>query len=291
MINLTEGINFIEAPDKARFPYCNCLLIEDDKRVLLDTSFGSANLQEVLKKPVDIIINTHFHEDHILNNYFFPNAEVWMHSADAEGARTLGSFRRYYGFDEFGGENLGQEFIDSIDLHACPVHRELQDGEFLNFGHVQLLVVHTPGHTPGHCSFYHEKTGILFSADIDLSSFGPWYCHRCSNIDDFIDSIERCIDLNPATIISSHKGIISDHIKARLQQYRDIIFSKEDQIIKALQTPQTIAQIASRHIFFKESLNIVPLYQWFEKMAVDQHLQRLLNHNQVNRDGEWFYLK
>lgn len=291
MINLAKGIKYIEAPDKARFPYCHCLLIEDDIRALLDTSCGADNLREVLKKPVDRIVNSHFHEDHILNNHFFPEAEVWMHSADAQGARTLDSFRSYYGFSAFGGENLGHEFIESIDLQASPVHREFQDGEIMNFGHVQLQVIHTPGHTPGHCSFYHEQTGLLFSADIDMSSFGPWYGHRCSNIDDFISSIERCIDLKPVIIISSHKGIIRDNIKTRLQQYRAVIFRKEDQIIKALQTPQTIEQIAARHIFYKENMSHIPLYQWFEKMAVDQHLQRLVKHNQADSNGEWFYLK
>jgi glyoxylase-like metal-dependent hydrolase (beta-lactamase superfamily II) len=96
-----------------------------------------------------------------------------MHSLDAPGARTLKTFLEYYGFAAFDGEQIGQDFIDSIDLHASPVHREFNDGEIIDFGHVKLQVVHTPGHTPGHCAFYEEKTGLLFSADIDLSGFGP----------------------------------------------------------------------------------------------------------------------
>lgn len=291
MINITEWIKFIEAPDKARFPYCNCLLIEDDQRALFDTSFGPENLQELLKTPVDIIVNTHFHEDHILNNHFFPEAKVWMHAHDAEGARSLDTFLQYYGFSEFGGEKLGQEFIDSIDLHASPVHREFEDGEILDFGHVKLRVIHTPGHTPGHCAFYEEKTEVLFSADIDLSSFGPWYAHRCSNIDDFILSIQKCLELKPRIIISSHKGIVTNDIQARLHSYLEIIYRKEDQIIKALQSPQTVLQLADRQIIYGENNPLTPLLRWFEKMAVDQHLQRLIKHNVVEQSGELFYLK
>jgi len=291
MVQITERIKFIEAPNQARFPYCNCLLIEDDKRALFDTSCGLENLQGLLKTPVDIIVNTHFHEDHILNNHCFPEAEIWMHTRDAEGARSLDAFLQYYGFAEFAGEKLGQEFIESINLHATPVHRELEDGEILDFGHVQLRVIHTPGHTPGHCAFYEEKTGVLFSADIDLSGFGPWYAHRCSNIDDFILSIQKCMELNPQIIISSHKGIVSDDIQARLHRYVEVIYHREEEIIKALRSPQTTQQLADRQIYYGTNSTQDPLLQWFEKMAVDQHLQRLIKHNVVGQSGDIFYLK
>jgi len=291
MVKLTERIKFIEAPNKARFPYCHCLLIEDDKRALLDTSFGQEHLQELLKTPVDIIVNTHFHEDHILNNYYFPDAEIWMHTQDAEGARSMDTFLQYYGFAEFNGQKLGQEFIDSIDLHASPVHREFEDGEILDFGHVQLRVIHTPGHTPGHCVFYEEKAGLLFSSDIDLSGFGPWYAHRCSNIDDFILSIKKCMELDPHIIVSSHKGIVTDDIQGRLQRYVEVIYRREDEIIKALQLPQTALQLADRQITYGENNNLTPLLKWFEIMSVDQHLQRLIKHNRVEQNGELYYLK
>jgi len=291
VVKITNRIKFIEAPNKARFPYCHCLLIDDDQRALIDTSFGLQNLQELLKTPVDIIINTHFHEDHILNNHYFPDAQVWMHALDAPGARSLDAFVEYYGFAEFGGEKLGQEFIDSIDLHASPVHRELVDGEILDFGHIKLRVVHTPGHTPGHCAFYEEKTGLLFSADIDLSGFGPWYAHRCSDIDDFIFSIKKCLELKPKIIVSSHKGIITDDISARLQRYKAAIYHKEDEIIKALQSPQPVDQLADRQIVYGANNTLTPLLKWFEKMAVGQHLQRLIKHNLVKQSEGIFYLK
>jgi len=291
VLKITDHINFIEAPNRGKFPYCHCLLIEDDQRALIDTSFGMENLQKLLKTPVDIIVNTHFHEDHIYNNNYFPEAQVWMHALDAPGARSMDTFMEYYGFAEFGGEKLGQEFVDSIDLQASPVHRELVDGELLDFGHVKLRVVHTPGHTPGHCAFYEEKTGLLFSADIDLSSFGGWYGHRCSNIDDFISSIKKCLELKPNIIVTSHKGIITDNIPARLQRYMEAIYHKEAQIIKALHSPQTIEQLAERQIIYGENNTLTPLLKWFENMSVFQHLQRLIKHNLVEQSEGIFYLK
>ncbi len=43
--------------------------------------------------------------------------------------------------------------------------RRLTDGERLSFGGLELKVLHTPGHTPGHCCFLLPDEGILFSGD------------------------------------------------------------------------------------------------------------------------------
>jgi glyoxylase-like metal-dependent hydrolase (beta-lactamase superfamily II) len=291
MVKLTDHIYFIEAPNKARFPYCHCLLIDDDQRVLMDTAFGDQNLAELMKTHIDIIVNTHFHEDHILCNYHFPQAEVWMHTLDAPGARTLETFLEYYGFADFGGDEIGQDFITGIDLHPSPVHRELKGGEVLDFGHTKMHVIHTPGHTPGHCMFYEEENGLLFAADIDLSSFGPWYAHRCSNIDDFITSIRKCAEFEIKTLVSSHKGIITDDIPARLKAYEEVIYRKEEAIIKALQVPATAEELAAKQIIYGEHNTLTGHLAWMEKMAVAQHLRRLVDHNLAAENAGCYYLK
>lgn len=290
MVKITEHIYFVEAPNKARFPYCHCLLIDDERRALMDTAFGDENLQELLPTGIDMIVNTHFHEDHILCNYHFPTAEVWMHTLDAPGARTLPAFLDYYGFADFGGDAIGQDFITGIDLHPTPVHREFEDGDIIDFGRTKMQVIHTPGHTPGHCAFYEEKSGLLFAADIDLSSFGPWYAHRCSDIDDFITSIRRCAEIDPKVIVSSHKGIITDDIQGRLKAYEEVIHRKEVEIITALAVPSTVEELAVQQIVYGASNTLSELLMWFEKMAVAQHLRRLVKHHQVAQDEGRYYL-
>lgn len=41
----------------------------------------------------------------------------------------------------------------------------LEHGQILDIAGVSLQVRHTPGHTPGHCCFYWEAEGSLFSGD------------------------------------------------------------------------------------------------------------------------------
>ena len=41
----------------------------------------------------------------------------------------------------------------------------LEDGQRLELAGLGLDVLHTPGHTPGHCCFWLEEAGLLFSGD------------------------------------------------------------------------------------------------------------------------------
>ena len=43
---------------------------------------------------------------------------------------------------------------------------ELKDGDELAVGTLCLRVLHTPGHTPGHVSFYEAREGVLFDGDV-----------------------------------------------------------------------------------------------------------------------------
>lgn len=289
-IPLDPNIFYVEAPGKGRFPYSHSLFITGDTNVLIDTSCGFENLEHLQKTGVDIIINTHFHEDHMLNNHLFAESSVWAHADDAPAMRSLDVFADYYGFIGEEMMKLGQGFIEAIGLQPSKVDRELQADEILDFGAVKLRVIHTPGHTPGHCCFYEEKKGLLFLGDIDLSSFGPWYGHMCSDIDDFITSIEKCIQIDPAIAISSHKGLYRGDVKPLLQQYLDEIFVTQDLILAKLATPHSLEEITDEQFFYGKKLELDPLYRAMEQMAVFLHLQRLIKLGQVQTHEDLYYL-
>ncbi|MDR1616507.1 MAG: MBL fold metallo-hydrolase [Syntrophomonadaceae bacterium] len=286
---LRDRVYFVEAPDKARFPYCHCLFIDDDARVIIDTSCGRQQALEISASGVDVILNSHFHEDHILNNLLFDKAQVWVHHLDAPPMVDMRMFFKYYGFIDPEGVELGQKFIDSLDLQPTPVHRKLRDGEILDFGHVRLKVIHTPGHTPGHCAFFQEETGFLFTGDIELSKFGPWYAHGCSNIDDFINSIQRCKDLQATMVVTSHKGIFTENIQQRFQDYMNIIFMKEEKIYNALREPQTLKQLAVKHLYYGSDVKMDIYMVYFEKWGVKLHLERMLEQKRIGREGELYF--
>ena len=55
---------------------------------------------------------------------------------------------------------------------AVPVAEELSDGMVIPVGG-GLRVVHTPGHSPGHCSFLHEESGVFVTGDAIFNVLRP----------------------------------------------------------------------------------------------------------------------
>ena len=84
---------------------------------------------------------------------------------------------------------------------------------------------------------------MLFSGDIDLTSFGPWYGNPFSDIDQFVASIRRLIEIAPGCIITSHAGLIRENIRERLLSYLSVIEKRDDIILKLLKEPHTLEQI------------------------------------------------
>lgn len=268
---------FISGEKNGQFPFSNGLMLETGLRVLVDTGFGPSRREAVKAVgKVDVIVNTHFHIDHAYGNQFFPEAQIWAHALDAPALRSPEQFRSYTGFPG------SREFPDFPGgPPAQIVDRELVDGEVLNFGDVVLKVIHTPGHTPGHIALFEQKAGILFSGDIDLSPFGPWYGNRRSDLEEFRHSIMCLIELDPKVLVTGHSGIISDNIQGRLKEYADKFDLRDELILQHLSTSKTLAELVDMKIIYRRFPEPQKLYRFFEETMLEKHLQRLLKQGRI----------
>ena len=55
--------------------------------------------------------------------------------------------------------------VPSGDFSPPTTLERLSGGQILRLAGLELEVLHTPGHTPGHCSFLNREDGVLFSGD------------------------------------------------------------------------------------------------------------------------------
>ncbi len=142
----------------------NSVIYDSDKLVIFDTGYYSCRKEtvELLKQEgydivdFDLIVNTHCHSDHV-----GANAEI-INSSDAKIA--MHEYEAYY-------VNRGDKratWIDYFD-YEVPEYKVdiiLKNGDQLNFGNIEMEVIHTPGHSIGGISLYDQSNKVLISGDV-----------------------------------------------------------------------------------------------------------------------------
>lgn len=90
-MELSEGIFLIYGQGFGRYPYANCLLIAKD--CLID---GGA--EKVWNLRPEIVLNSHWHEDHIAMNRVAKY--VFAHELDSKAIESYDEFKARYGLGE-----------------------------------------------------------------------------------------------------------------------------------------------------------------------------------------------
>ena len=97
-----------------------------------------------------LIISTHNHWDHIGDNAALADAtgaEIAVHALDHDGLVRP------------------QPMSAPFEIPPSVPAVELAEGGEIRFGAIRLVVLHTPGHTPGSVCLWAPDEGLLFSGD------------------------------------------------------------------------------------------------------------------------------
>ena len=149
------------------------------------------------------IILTHHHYDHVGSVWELKRrtgAQVVAHHRDAEyiaGKRQRRAPRQISGRVMFALMNLA----GARSVHGVEVDRRVQDGERIG----QFVVIHTPGHTPGHMCLLRD--GYLFSGDLvnaKAGAFGETPHLFTADVPTSRQSIRLVADLKFNVVLSAH---------------------------------------------------------------------------------------
>jgi hydroxyacylglutathione hydrolase len=127
-----------------------------DEALVVDPGFEPAAVHDLLKaagkRPVAVFL-THAHLDHAGTAGDFAGDEipVYVHSLDAVA----------FSDPQAWGAGFANTLAPVADL------RELSDGQVLSFAGFSVRVMHTPGHTPGHCVFVTDA--LVLSGDLVMA--------------------------------------------------------------------------------------------------------------------------
>jgi glyoxylase-like metal-dependent hydrolase (beta-lactamase superfamily II) len=291
LIPITAHIFLVPGAAAGRFPFSHSILVDSSPVTLIDAGCGHGSLAELMEIcDVEQVIISHSHPHHTAGCHLLEGRPIFIPemAADTFGDKETLAER----FAEPGG--LARTFrayiTGAMGYEDTPHTDTYHEGYTFDLSGMRFVAVHTPGHTWDHMCLFEATHGILFSFDIDLSWFGPFYGHRESDIAQFRSSMQKIMDLEPRTVVSSHEGIIRDHIQQRLQRYDDVFDARHGAIRALVEArPRTLEELVAHSPIYRGHLHAPPLLRYWEGQMILKHLDLLVSQGRVVRNGQGFY--
>lgn len=288
----------------------NLFIIDNDGVVVVDTNFGPSSTKDVLKalrgltdKPVRFVINTHWHDDHVLGNQVyrdaFPGVQFIAHAATREylpvkgmearkqmmqGAPNFANDLRGFlksGKSPAGGDLTPEERaafesdVAMIDRYAADIPSfdvvlptiTVEDKLTLYRGNRAVVIQAVgAGHTAGDLVVHLPNDGILATGDLVVAPI-PLVGGDQSHIATWIGALDELVALKATTIVPGHGPIMHDdsYVKQMAGAFRAI----KDYVDAAVARGETLEQIQKG----------IRLDEWRVKFAGDSSLRRAVFRN------------
>lgn len=272
-----DGIFLVQGEKEGRFPYSNSFLLRGGTRtILFDAGCGQSVLASLLEEvKVDLLVLSHTHVDHYSSINLLEGVPKVVPALFWETVRSLEAMSRRL----IGEEEARQEWLGMVrNLYGDPsfvpdeVYRE---GQTFSTGKHEVVAISAPGHTKDHFVFFEERSRVIFTFDIDLSSFGPWYANEESDIGDFLSSIRRVRDLSPSGLLSSHREPVFEGWEEELDRYEEKIYERDRKVEEMVQAGMTLDEMVEESVIYGGFPHVPALLRYFEKRMLRLHLERL----------------
>lgn len=260
-------------------------IINDNDVIVIDTTLtpGTAReelaaLRKLTDKPVSYVINTHWHDDHIMGNAAyreaFPRAEFIAHQRTREYLPTTGLTNRkqamapegYPGFISFlrqslekgqgpGGAPLTDEERTTLasDLKIAERYMAENPGVEIVLPTITLedrLTIHRGertidvrylgrGHTSGDIVVHLPKEGIVITGDLVVWPV-PYVGNPQSHPADWAGTLEKLVALHPTAIIPGHGPVLRDDTYVKLMAR--LFTSIKEQVAASVARGETLDQ-------------------------------------------------
>ena len=232
--NEFKEIYFIGGENNARYPYSHSMVFGD---YLIDTGISPKRLRKILKTfKINQVFLSHWHEDHISGNYLINEKMVYCHEKDKAVIEDISKMNWFYNTDRTPVAEDLNTLLEVLRVKSINVDKIFVNNQIFNISEqLNLQVIHTPGHTAGHCAFYEKNSKIAFFADIDLTRY-PFYGNIDASLIEFEDSIARLEKLDTEIVVTGHKVPIigKSNIKEEIEKYKVILQQREERILTKL---------------------------------------------------------
>ncbi|WP_420451000.1 MBL fold metallo-hydrolase [Ilumatobacter sp.] len=278
---LSASVSVLGGAERGGYPSGNTLLVRGSaETVVIDPSIDVVARGGV-PAPVDAVINSHSHEDHVAGNSLFGDARVHVHHEDLPGVTSLDGLMEVYGLTGEARSDFEQTVVEEFHYAPRPDATGFSDGHVFDLGGARIEAVHLPGHTRGHSGFRIGE--VFFLSDIDLTGFGPYYGDVWSDLDDFEDSLVRVRDEDAEHYVTfHHKGVIDgrERFVELLDAFHSVIGRRHGEMLDFLAEPRTIDEMVEHRFIYRPHVEMA-FVDSVERRSAEMHVARMIRRGEA----------
>lgn len=200
------------------------LVLGEGEALVVDTRSSPAHARELLDdiahvtpSPVQIVVDTHWHWDHVFGNSEFPLADIWGH-------RRCRAYLLEHGEEERHGTiEFRPDLADDVRaITIVPPDHVFDDLVTIEVGGRSIALRHLGrGHTDADIVAIVPDAGVMFAGDLLENGAPPWFGDGYPL--DWPGTVERLLDLVTGPVVPGH-GSLGDRafVESQLADFRTV---------------------------------------------------------------------
>lgn len=280
-VKLSDSVSVLVGDENGAYPSGNSVLVQGKAETMLIDPSVTVVKRGGAPADVDVVVNSHGHEDHMPGNSFFVDASVHMHVDDVFAAKSMDGLMDLYGLEGETRDNFSAQVQEEFFFQGRDDAQGFEDGHVFELGGVNVDAMHLPGHTRGHSGF--QIGSVFFLSDIDLTGFGPYYGDAWSDLDQFDESLHKVRDVEAEWYVTyHHKGIIEgrDTFLAMLDKFHAVINRRHEAMLDFLAEPRSIEEMVTNRFVYRPHVEHV-FADAVERRTADLHVARMLSRGEA----------
>jgi glyoxylase-like metal-dependent hydrolase (beta-lactamase superfamily II) len=156
-----------------------------------------------------------------------------------------------------------------------------RDGDRFSVDGKELRVVHTPGHSAGHCCFFLPSDGVLFTGDHILGTGTSIIVPPDGDMTLYMESLERLLDL-PLKVLCPGHGPLVWAPREKIREYIRHRSEREEKLLAVIRQGVSRPEEMVKRVY----TDVPEFFHGMAYYTVLAHLEKLEREGKIRKQGD-----
>ena len=169
--------------------------------------------------------------------------------------------------------------------HKASVRRypELNDGDVVRAGNLNVTALRTPGHSADHLSFLLPDDGAIFTGDLILGQGSSMVTYPEGDVAAYLRSLDRLASLEPRILFPGHWDPVPDAM-GKIAEYKRHRLEREGQVLASIRSGDGTAAELTQRVYGDLEEKLMQAAE----MTLRAHLKKLVDDGFVREEAGVF---